>query len=239
MTFVNPAFLWALPLGLIPVIIYYLMRFRSLNVTWGANYVLERALARYKKKIFMEQLLLLALRVVACLLLALIFARPTSSGPSTSVSGGGVHRVIVVDASYSMLAADAQGSRWKRAKSAMAGLASSWGRGESWSVFRIGARNEWFVDRAAVETSEKTVAKLEALETDESRAVLVKALEEVAAHFPKEDVELYLFADDQAATWVGMESFVWPSAGRAKFFWVNPPLQTRRNLALTSLRPAY
>ena len=47
MSFLNSGFLWALPLGAIPIIIYYLMRFRSLKIVWGANYVLERALEKF------------------------------------------------------------------------------------------------------------------------------------------------------------------------------------------------
>ena len=58
MNFFYPSFLWALSLGAIPIIIYYLMRFRSLKVDWGATYVLERALQRLRKKLYLEQLIL-------------------------------------------------------------------------------------------------------------------------------------------------------------------------------------
>ncbi|MBF0245111.1 MAG: hypothetical protein HQL31_07540, partial [Planctomycetes bacterium] len=55
MNFLNGAFLYALPLGLIPVLIYFLLRYRSLKVTWGATYILERALGRIKKLLFLKQ----------------------------------------------------------------------------------------------------------------------------------------------------------------------------------------
>ena len=61
-SFVNPHLLWALPLAAAPVIIYFLMRFRAVAVPWGADYVLERALERLRKKLFLDQVLLMAPR---------------------------------------------------------------------------------------------------------------------------------------------------------------------------------
>ena len=65
MDFFHPGMLSWLPLGLIPIIIYYLMRFRSLKIAWGAEYVLMRALERLKKRTRLDQLLLLLVRVLA------------------------------------------------------------------------------------------------------------------------------------------------------------------------------
>src|SRR5690349_5218584 len=119
MLFANPLLLWALPLGLIPIVIYYLLRFRSLSVTWGANYVLERALERLKRRLHLDQIILMALRVLACALIVLAFARPVLRRASATVAGSGIHHVLIVDGSYSMLAGAPGHRRWDAALEAM------------------------------------------------------------------------------------------------------------------------
>lgn len=238
MRFINPGFLWTLPLAAVPIIIYYLLRYRSLKIVWGANYVLERALERFKKKLYLEQLLLIAVRVLACLALVVAFARPASEGGSATVSGSGVQHVLIVDGSYSMLAGERDQTRWDRAKAAMKGLTATWGRGEAWSLYLMGERPRWVLDHAVIETPEKSAAVIDSLQTSESAAALAKAFEEVAARFPDGNVEVYIFADDQATTWAGMDKVALPARGSYRVYWVNPPLQSRANLAVTAVRIA-
>ena len=84
-SFVNPHLLWALPLAAAPVIIYFLMRFRAVAVPWGADYVLKRALDRLRKKLFLDQILLMALRTLAA---AAIVPPRSFSSPTTSRRAG-------------------------------------------------------------------------------------------------------------------------------------------------------
>ena len=236
MSFLNSGFLWALPLGAIPIIIYYLMRFRSLKIVWGANYVLERALEKFKKKLYLDQLILIALRVIACLLAVIVFARPTSKINSAMVSSTGVHRVLIVDGSYSMMAGKQNQTRWDIAKQAMKQLVSTWGRGETWSLVLLTKAPEWIADRAKVITPEHTAKVIDALEPKETAIVLSKALEDLAQKFQNENAEFYLFADDQAQTWKGMEEFTRPERWTQPIYWGNPSLEDRSNLAVTSVR---
>ncbi|GMV80714.1 MAG: hypothetical protein AMXMBFR7_18980 [Planctomycetota bacterium] len=238
MTWVHPALLWALPVALLPIAIYYLMRFRSLSVRWGAHYVLARALARYKKNLYWEQIVLLGLRALACAALVLAFARPTSSAPAETLSGTGVTRIVVLDASYSMLAGPEGSSRWSRTLDALRELAGQWGRGEEWSLYRMGETPRWLVERARVSDPLRTAEAFEGLEPDEASANLAQALGEIAARFPNEKVELYVCADDQASTWEGMDAWIWPTEPRPDVFWINPPLEDRGNLAVTGVRLA-
>ncbi|MDP6355757.1 MAG: BatA domain-containing protein, partial [Planctomycetota bacterium] len=198
--FLNPTYLYALPLGLIPIIIYYLMRYRSLKVVWGANYVLERALERLKKQLYLDQIILLALRTLVCLGLVLLFARPVARQHDSVVSSTGIHRVIILDGSYSMRAGETGNTRWDRSTEAMHELVKTWGRGEKWSLLLIGKEPEWIVDSAIVETPEASLELIRRIKTSESRAALAKSLEAAATKFANESVELYLFVDDQAST---------------------------------------
>lgn len=236
MSFANQPFLWALPLGLIPIIIYYLMRYRSLKVIWGANYVLERALERLKKRMYLEELLLLLLRVLACLAIVIAFARPRASDKSAMVWGSGVHHVVVLDGSYSMLAGEATKTRWDRAKQTLKSLVGTWGRGETWSLCLLTEKPKWVVDSAPVESAERTAELVDSLAISECAIALSTELEKVVGKFAAGKADFYVLADDQESTWKGMDKVVLPVEQKRKIYWVNPPLEDRRNLAVTAVR---
>jgi hypothetical protein len=93
--FAHPAVLFGLVLGSIPIIVYYLMRFRSLRLPWGADYILERALARRRQKLYLDQIILLALRALVVMALVTAFARPLGK-TLTGDTGGELLRIVVV-----------------------------------------------------------------------------------------------------------------------------------------------
>lgn len=236
MTFVYPTLLLALILGIIPILIYYLIRFRSLRVDWGATYVLERALERMKKKVYLEQLLLLLLRVLVMLLLVVVFARPVSKQRSGAVTGGGAHRIVVLDASYSMLAGETGATTWDKALTAARELVGSWGRGERWSLYLLGSPARWVVDDQVVDTPERTRAKLDGLAPSETTASLAQALAAVLQKTGGRDTEIYIVADAQAVTWKDVENLALPTGGAVRFFWLHPGAAGTANLAVTQLR---
>lgn len=231
--FVNPGYLWALLLGLIPIIIYYLMRFRSLRVTWGANYVLERALERLRKKLYWDQIILLILRILACLAIVLAFARPLSRRQGAT---GDPHYLLIVDSSYSMLAGPEGQSRWDQARDLMKRLTATWGRTSAWSILQVGETLDWTLESAGVQTPEKSAAQIEALTIGESAADLAKAVKEAADRMGKLEPRVFIFADDQASTWSNMARIERPFGDDASLVWVNPPLRRRENLAVTAVR---
>jgi len=238
MSLANPTLLWALPLGLIPIVIYYLLRFRALRVVWGANYVLELALERLKRRLHWDQILLIALRVAACLLLVVAFARPILLRHGTTVFGGGVHHVVVLDASYSMLAGSPGNTRWDRSMAVLRRLVATWGRGERWSLLLLDRRPHWVVDGRRVESAEESLAAVAPLEPAETAASLSAAFGQIAERVTEGRAEIYLFADDQATTWRDVESTRLPAELDAEVYWVCPPLAERTNVAVTSVRPA-
>ena len=72
--------LWALPLVSVPIIIHLLQRRRFRKVQFSAMEFLERALRRTRRRVLLEDMLLLLLRTLAVLFLILALARPTSEG---------------------------------------------------------------------------------------------------------------------------------------------------------------
>jgi len=250
MEFVNSSLLWALFFGLTPIIIYYLMRYRSLRVPWGANYVLERALERLRKKLHIEQIILIALRTLACLFLIFAFARPISTSGGTVSSD--LHHVLVVDASYSMRAGEQDRTRWDRAKEAMKELVSNWSRGEKWSLLRLGhgtgedgPPGTWLVEGASLQSQQEAKARIDELKPGEQDSNLRRAMERIREKYGGQKMDVYLFTDDQKSAWKDYEQLAGEdvdslltdkNGNPVSMTWMNPPLRSRENIAVTRVQ---
>jgi len=232
-SFIHPAVLWALPFAAVPVIIYYLMRFRSLRVEWGATYVLERALARLRKKLYADQLILLVLRTLLCVALVVAFARPAARRRAGLATSTGVHHVILVDSSYSMLAGPEDATRWDKTQETVAQLLRSWGRGETWSLGVMGDNVDWVVDGETLTDSEHAIARLGGLRVREGSTDLAPCLEAVFGRFATADVEIFLFADDQWTTWRNVPDLARGSIPGPDLYWIDSPSSNHENLAVT------
>ncbi|HLJ56449.1 MAG TPA: BatA and WFA domain-containing protein [Chthonomonadaceae bacterium] len=121
MTFLTPAFLGALALVGIPLLIHLIRRRKLKVVQWAAMEFLRQSQRRQRRRLRIEELILLLLRIliIACAVLA--FARPVlrAMGVPLLSQNTHVYAVIVLDNSFSM---DARGSDGKtsfdRAKAA-------------------------------------------------------------------------------------------------------------------------
>ena len=102
--FLNPALLWLGLAGLsLPILAHLLSKRRYDIVDWGAMQFLElRQNAR--RKILLEQILLMALRIGLIALVALAFMRPWAEGSwfTRAINSQSRDVVIIVDGSYSM-----------------------------------------------------------------------------------------------------------------------------------------
>ena len=103
MGFFNPAFLWFALGGLIPVIIHLLHRQKFRRIRWAAMEFLLAALQKTKRRLQMENLILLLLRILVLVLLARAVARPFfHAAPLDALADSDTHHVFVVDVSASM-----------------------------------------------------------------------------------------------------------------------------------------
>jgi hypothetical protein len=243
-SFVNPHLLWALPLAAAPVIIYFLMRFRAVSVPWGADYVLERAIERLKKTLYLDQMLLMALRTLAAAAIVLAIARPVTSRHAAggTVQGSGVHHIVVLDDSASTLARVAGGGAttvWQRQQEILGKLVATWGRGERWSLLRAAGEPRWVKEYAEVTSPDDSARTVEALEPPgEEAAALGRALAMALAAAGDRPAEIILLADDQQANWTESEkSLPTAAAGeRPAVTWVRLAPRDRDNRAVTSVR---
>ena len=106
-SFLNPAFLWALPSAALPVIIHLLSRRRLPEVRFPTTQFLRDLEPREIRRLKLREILLLILRTLAILLLTLAFARPAIP-PRNAVTHAAASMVVLYDDSESMGALDEQ-----------------------------------------------------------------------------------------------------------------------------------
>lgn len=105
MPFLHPLLFWLGVCGVsIPIIIHILNRRRFRIVDWAAMRFLLDALRKNRRRLRIEELILLALRCLIILLLGLGLARFSGCGEADALGGGNGGRAIVfvLDDSYSM-----------------------------------------------------------------------------------------------------------------------------------------
>jgi len=141
LTFVHPMMLWGLLAGAIPIIIHLLNRRRYRPQPWAAMRFLREAIRINARRIQIEDLILMALRILVFLLVAFAFTLPIL-GSRALFLGRQPHvcAVILLDDSYSMNYVEGDTSRFERARTAARELIGRLKRGDSVSVILMSDR---------------------------------------------------------------------------------------------------
>lgn len=103
MTFLNIALLAGGLAFLIPLIIHLLNKRKVITVRWGAMHLLHEVIRQRKRKMKIEQLLLLITRISIPIVLALCLARPVLTA-LRSLGLGSSSLIVMLDDSFSMRA---------------------------------------------------------------------------------------------------------------------------------------
>lgn len=116
MSFLFPAFLLGALAAAVPILLHFFARDRAPRLPFSDVRFLERAFVRHDRRRRLRELLLLALRVAALLLLAVAFARPflDAAGRGRRIT------VLVVDRSLSLSAPGQMALARERAREAIA-----------------------------------------------------------------------------------------------------------------------
>jgi hypothetical protein len=104
-SFFTPILLYGLAFAALPIIIHLLFRRRFRRIEWAPFEYLKLSLKRNRKRIRLEQLLLLALRVLIVLVLFFTVARPVLQAAGLAGWLGGRSRtsqILIIDDSLSM-----------------------------------------------------------------------------------------------------------------------------------------
>jgi hypothetical protein len=128
MTFLSPLLMWGALLGAIPLIIHLLNRRRFRRVEWAPMHYLKLTIQRNRRRIEIEQLLLLLLRISLPVLLFFFLARPilNPTGLERWLGGGGrSSQVVLIDDSLSMGYTSGGSPAFQRARETAAALLSA------------------------------------------------------------------------------------------------------------------
>ena len=144
LAFLHPLLLWALPLAAVPVIIHILNRRRFKKVPWAAMEFLLKAMKRNRKRLRLEQWLVLLLRVLAVLLLIALVSRPQLGGGA--LLGARTHHVVILDDSASMTQRSGSSDLFEKAQDKVRQLAEDLAQrrdGDIFSIALTSTPDEW------------------------------------------------------------------------------------------------
>lgn len=173
--------LWGLA-AVIPILIHLWSKRRYRETTWAAMEFLLRAMKKNSRRIRIEQLLLLAMRVAVLLLLAVALAEPgCSTAPflGGSLAGGGqTHTVLVLDGSYSMEHRREDESRFEAAKKLAIEVVENARQGDGFTLVLMAEPPRVIIPDPAFDPQD-VIAEIQALYPLHSGANLLASLAEV------------------------------------------------------------
>jgi hypothetical protein len=136
--FANAALLYGLVATGVPIVIHLLNRRKHREVPWAAMRFLMAAIRKNRRRIRIEQWLLLAVRTLLVVLVVSAMAKPFLESFGAVIAGRRTQRVIVLDASLSMGYTSAESSRFDQAKALASQLVRDSRRGDAISVILMG-----------------------------------------------------------------------------------------------------
>ncbi len=205
LAFLHPALAGFAALLAVPLIIHLLNRRRFRAVPWAAMEFLLQAYKKKRKRLELENLLLLLLRCAIPVILALAFARPFFGADSLLASLAEPRRdvVVVVDESYSMSRRLGNGTQFQGAleqvRRLVAGL--DFDRGDRVSLVTLAKEPQLLCVSAAKDDFERKLAALArpTFEPADLGRTLDLLLDDVLKQVPM--AEVWLISDFQKRTW--------------------------------------
>ena len=202
----SPAFAIAgLVLAVVPVLLHLWNRSRVRRVEWAAMELLRESMRERRRQLRIRDILLLVLRVLACLLFGLALAKPAFQGSASgSRSRDPVHAILVVDDSLSM-AYRALGARLiDQAKQRAAELIAHLPDGSRVTVLP-GARTSDRIDTnpaPSLVDARQAVARIDVVDASLSLPELTGYIDEAAGRVltPSRKM-IVVFSDFQEADW--------------------------------------
>jgi hypothetical protein len=241
----------------VPIIIHLLNRHRYRVVTWAAMRFLLAAQRKNTRRMRVEQIVLLAVRTAAVLLVVagMVSVMPWTEplwqrlfpGRSAlaSTTGRRTHKVLVIDGSFSMaLKKPGEESCFERASAAALRILQDAPPGDGFSVVLMTAPARRVVSEPS-DDARKVADEVQTLRLPHGNADLtgtLQAVEDLVAHSPDKypEREVYFFTDLQRSTWTTRQA-VDPAAtlrklqARARTIFIDVGQDEAKNLAVASL----
>jgi hypothetical protein len=244
-TFLSPAFLWGILAAVIPLIIHLSRSRRTRKMRFSTTRFFTDQFLRSYRMSRLKELLLLALRMALCGLLAFALARPLVMPEEQSFLMGGSRAVVlVIDNSASMGYAENGQTMLDRARNAARELLDHLQPNDTISVVLAGRRadgSEVLFPQLTPDLGEVSQAinslQVMALGTDLTGAVL-KA-EEILTKSNAASKEVYVLSDLQESGWEKPdEQTATKGDSEVLYFFVSVRPKTVSNLAVTAVQYA-
>jgi len=247
--FGSPLMLWGLAVGGIPIVIHLLHRRRYKTVPWAAMRFLLAATKKQSRRMKLEQLLLLLVRTLAVICIALALTRPTAETLGEYFqSEGPRHRIVVIDATYSMGYTPNGRTRFDRAKEMARQIVGAAKQGDAINLVRISESTPRVIVRRPAYQAGPIVEEIDQLTLFDERvdaSIVLKEVADLLSLAPDlTRKEVYLISDLQSATWAppdSKEAFAVRQelkriSERAKIVWLDVGEPSASNVAVTGLR---
>ncbi|MCX6982288.1 MAG: BatA domain-containing protein [Verrucomicrobia bacterium] len=206
MSFLNPLLLFGGLAIASPIIIHLLAKKQIKRVVWAAMRFLKVTVDRNKRKMNIEDILLLILRCLILALLAFALARPSLREGGFGGFGGDEAAILLVDNSGSMSATDGAVSRFEKTQKAAEQILGGLPAGSRVAVWLVSDTVRESVSEPARDLALARKSIREAKRTDQGtewQPALRRAVE-VLKKQPGVHKHIYAVTDGQAAGWKGV-----------------------------------
>lgn len=209
MTFGASAFLWALGLIGVPVLIHLLNRRRYRDIDWAPMKYLKLSIRTNRRKIRLEQLLLLLIRTlfVAAVVIAICRPRVEQGGALDWLAfRAKVARLVVVDDSLSMGVAAADQSSFDLARSAAKRLVEAMDTDDALTIITTSAPSKPLAEATAIATGERDpiIGAIDALRITHTGTLWSEVFEQADRHLARSPFpvrEITIITDLRATGW--------------------------------------
>ncbi|MGA2031546.1 MAG: BatA domain-containing protein [Thermoguttaceae bacterium] len=204
-----PMLAWCLAAAA-PLLIHLWSRRKHRETAWAAMEFLLAAVRRQSRRLRLEQLLLLVLRTLLILLVVLAVAEPYAERFGlVAASGARTHRVLVLDASYSMAYRQSDKSRFELAKETAARIVERSPQGDAFTLVLMAAPPRVVVGNASFEPGQMRteIEGLDVLHTGADLPATVAAVRQLVETAQRDNPrlarhEVYFLSDLQRASWL-------------------------------------
>jgi len=246
----NPAILVWLGLAAAPIVIHLLNRRRYRVLQWGAMQFLDESVAKSSKRLRIEQLLILLIRMLIIAFVVYAMARPHLPGALPLVPEQRPKRnaIVVLDRSLSMRYDEPRVSNFAQAKEAVARIIGVMQDGDSLNVVLAGGKPQTLAPEPIVQLDRLTEL-LKDVEPVGTESNFAQAFEEALSQLEKSHNplrEIYVVTDRSAFGWHAESESHWYAAlarlqnasPKPKVHVLQVGVQQRENAAVVGLTPA-
>jgi hypothetical protein len=203
-SFLNPVMLAGLAAIAAPIILHLLNRQRFRVVPWGAMMFLRQSLAKARRRLRFQHLLLMLIRICILAFLALALARPLVKTAFTAYLGHSrTDLVLVLDSSFSTTYAAGETTDFENIRRTALSLVDTLRQGDTVSVIIASDTARPLSSDPSFEL-QRTKQAIAQLQPQPRSANLLRAAEEVASLLPKlrnPNHEIYFITDGAARGW--------------------------------------